>query len=245
MNQKTNLTITIAFILFYSLVLSSCGGGTSLVPSLVPTISQTPPHISTSVPSATIAITATPALNNKTIVITPDDVFSFPGLKALSTPGSADFCEHIPPPQTFANADQLTLLSGRFVLCPWESWPWVINTAMDLDTGSFVSRDNESADIIMQNGHVTLDGEPPPYLIHSLNNAQIDGVTTAVLSYEYCEQDLLSLLNNNIQSVLIVKNGSIACLKTTEGQIALVRVERIYPLDTTSVEFSFAILKNE
>jgi hypothetical protein len=245
MNKKSNLTIIISCILLYGLVLSGCGGGTSLVPSPVPTFSQTPPQTRTSVPSATTAITAAPTLNKKPIIIiTPDDLFSFPGLKVLSTPNSEDFCEHLPPPQIVANAGQLSLLSGRFVLCPWETWPWVLDTAIDLDTGSFVSKDDEWADVVLQNGHVTLDGEPPPYLVHSLNDAQIDEVTTAVLNYEYCEQDLLSLLNNN-QSVLIVNNGSIACIKTAEGQIALVRVESIYPLDTTSVEFSFAILRNE
>lgn len=241
MNQKTNLTIIISCTFFYSLILSSCNRNAFLAPSIVPTFSPIPPPTRTSAPSATI--TAASTLNTMPIMITPDDLFSFPELKIISTPDSEDFCENLPPPQIVASADQLALLSGRFVLCPWETWPWVLNTAIDLDTGNFVSKDDERADIVMQNGHVTLDGEPPPYLVHSLNSAQMDGVTPAFLNYEYCEQALISLLNN--RGVLIVNNGSIACIKTTEGQIALVRVENIYPLDTTSVEFSFAILRKE
>ncbi len=245
MNQKLNFTIISSCILFYGLILSSCAESPSLAPSLVPTFSQTPPPTRTNIASATAAITATPTVNSKTIILTPDDVFALPGLKALSTPNSGDFCEHLPPPQIVATPDRLSLLSGRFVLCPWESWPWVTNTAMDLDTGSFVPKDDEKADIVMQNGHATIDGTPPPFSVHSLNTAQIDGVTTDALTYEYCEQDLLSLLNHKIQSVLIVHDGSIGCIKTTEGKIALIRVEKIYPPNILSVEFSFAILRNE
>jgi hypothetical protein len=39
--------------------------------------------------------------------------------------------------------------------------------------------------------------------------------------------------------------GDIACVKTTEGQLALIRVEKIYPAITLSAEFSFAILRDE
>jgi hypothetical protein len=121
----------------------------------------------------------------------------------------------------------------------------VTNSALDLDTGSFVSKDDEKADIVMQNGHATVDGEFPPFSVQSLNTAQIDGVTTDALNYEYCEQDLLSLSTNKIQGVLIVRDSSIACIKTTEGKTALIRVERIYSPNILSVEFSFAILRNE
>ena len=245
MNQKLKFTIFSSFVLLCSMVLSSCVESATLIPSLVPTFSQTLPPISTNVPSATSAITATPTMNSKTILITPDELFSLPKLEVLSTPDSEDFCEHLPPPQSVAEPDRLSLLSGRFVLCPWESWPWVIKTAMDLDTGSFVSKDDETADIVMQNGHATIDEAPPPFSVHSLNTAQIDGVTTDALNYEYCEQTLLSLFNNNVQSVLIVHDNNIACIKTTEGKIALIRVEEIYPPNTLSVEFSFAILRNE
>jgi hypothetical protein len=245
MNQKLNFTIIISCVLLYSLVLSSCAGSPSLAPSLVPASSPTPLPARTDVPSATPAVTATPTMNNKTIIVTPDDLFSWPGLKALNTPDSENFCEHLPSPQIVANPDRFSVLSGRFVLCPWESWPWVINTAMDLDTGRFVSKDDERADIVMQNGHATIDGTFPPFSVKSLNTAQIDGVTVDALNYEYCEQDLLSLSKNKIQSVLIVRDSSIACIKTTEDKITLIRVEKIYPPNILSVEFSFAVLRNE
>ncbi len=247
MNQKLNFTIIISCVLLYSLVLSSCAESTALVPSLVPTFSQTPLPTKTAIPSATTAITATPTLNNKTIIITPEDLFSLPGLKAWSTPDSEDFCEHLPPPQIVANPDRLSLLSGRFVLCPWESWPWVMNTAMDLDTGSFVSKDDERADIVMQNTSVPLS-----HGVSGLNNAYINDayVNEAYanhsgannLSYEYCEN---MLRNNTDLGGIFVEEGVIACVRTTEGKIALIRVEKIYPPGTTSVEFSFVVLRKE
>ena len=40
-----------------------------------------------------------------------------------------------------------------------------------------------------------------------------------------------------------VEEGAIACIRTTEGTLALIRVERIYPSNTLSAEFSFVILR--
>ncbi len=248
MNQKHNFTIIISCILLYSLVLSSCAESKSLVPSLAPTFSQTPPPTRTSVPSATVAMTATPTLNNKTVILTPEDVFSLPGLKALSTPGSSDFCEHLPSPQIVANPDRFSLLSGRFVLCSHENWPWVTNTAMDLDTGSFVSKDDERADIVMENAP---GGEEPSYGVIGLHNAYINDAYVLEkyanhsganhLSYAYCE----NLVRDQTDwGAMVVEEGKIACVRTTEGKIALLRVEKIYPPKIFSVEFSFAILRN-
>ena len=194
-------------------------------------------------------IPSTPTFNSKTYIITPDDLFSFSGLKALSTPDSEDFCEHLPPPQIVANPDRLSLLSGRFVLCSWENWPWVINTAMDLDTGSFVSKDDERADIVMENAP---GREEPAYGVVGRNNAYINDAYVLEkyanhsgannLSYEYCKN---TLRDQTDPGGFPVAEGVIACVKTTEGKIALIRVEKIYPPTILSVEFSFAILGAE
>ena len=249
MNQKLNFTIIISCVLLFSLALSSCAESTALVPSRVPTLSQTPPPTRTNLPSATGARTATPTLNNKTIILTPDDVFSLPGLEALSTPDSENFCEHLPPPQIVANPDRFSLLSGRFVLCSWENWPWVINTAMDLDTGSFVSKDDERADIVMENAP---GGEEPAYGVVGRNNAYINDAYVLEkyanhsganhLSSEYCEN---MLRDQTGPGGFLVAEGVIACVKTTEGKIALIRVEKIYPATILSVEFSFSLLRDE
>lgn len=249
MNQKLNFIIIISCVLLFSLAMSSCVESTSLVPSRVPTLSQTPPPTRTNLPSATGAMTATPTLNNKSIILTPDDVFSLPGLEALSTPDSSDFCEHLPPPQIVANPDKSFLLSGRFVLCSWDNWPWVINTAMDLDTGSFVSKDDERADIVMKNAP---GGEEPAYGVVGRNNAYINDAYVLEkyanhsgansLSYQYCEN---MLRDQTDPGGFPAAEGAIACVKTTEGKIALIRVEKIYPPTVLSVEFSFAILRNE
>ncbi len=247
MNQKLNFTIFISCVLLYSLVLSSCAGSPSLTPSLAPTLSQTPPATRTNVPSATTAIPATPTLNNKTIILTPDDLFALPGLKAWSTPDSGDFCEHLPLPQIVANPDRLSLLSGRFVLCIYER----INTAMDLDTGSLVPTDDERGDIVMQSSR-SWTTEKPSYVIAGWNNAYLNSAYVLEkyanhsganhLSYAYCENKLRGKTGRGGTGV---EEEEIACVKTTEGKIALIRVEKIYPARTLSVEFSFAILRNE
>ncbi len=247
MNQKLNFTIFISCVLLYGLVLSSCAGSPSLAPSLAPTLSQTPPATRTNVPSATAAMTATPTLNNKTIILTPDEVFALPGLEAWSTPDSSDFCEHLPPPQIVATPDRFSILSGRFALCIYER----ISTAMDLDTGSFVSTDDERGDIVMFSGRFWTT-EKPSYGIGGWSNAYLNSAYVLEkyanhsganhLSYAYCENKLRGKTG---QGGMSVEEGAIACIKTTEGKIALLRVEKIYPAITLSVEFSFAILRNE
>jgi hypothetical protein len=238
--QKTTFTILFSCFLLYSLAFSSCIESTLPTPILAPTLSQT------SLP--TVTITTTPTLNYKTVIITPDDLFSLPGLKAWSTPDSGDFCEHLPTPQVVPNPDRFSLLSGRFVLCIYER----TFTAMDLDTGSLVSSDDKSGEIILGSPG---GGENPTYGVFGRNTAYVkdtyyneaysahEGANK--ISYEYCEN---ALQNQTDQGGMYVGEqfiGDIACVKTTEGQIALLRVEKIYPAVTLSVEFSFAILRNE
>lgn len=242
MNQKFPFTI-IFCVLLYSLVLSNCAESSTPVPS--PGSTKTTLPTRTSVPSATMAISATTSADATTVVITPDDLFSLTELEALNTPDSEAFCDHLPPPQIVATPHKLSLLSGKFALCSWENWPWVTNIAMDLDTGSLLSKDDERADVVMQNGPGRIDGAEASYVVYGLNSAQVNGVTTDAINYEYCEQDLLSWSKKNIQTVLLVNDGSIACVKTTEGEIALIRVEKIYPPNILSVEFSFAILRDQ
>src|SRR5215510_3128575 len=132
------MRIIISCVFLFSLVLSSCGESPSPTPSLAPTVSQAPSATRTPTPSATTVNNATPAIDNRTIILTPDNLFSLSGLQELSTPNSEDFCEHLPAPQIISNPDNLSILSGRFVLCPYE---WT-NIAMDLDTGSLISTDD-------------------------------------------------------------------------------------------------------
>ena len=122
---------------------------------------------------------------------------------------------------------------------------------MDLDTGSLVSTDDERGDIVLYSGRWGTN-EKPSYAIGSWNKAYLtdayvlekyanhSGVNH--LSYEYCENMLRG--QTGVGGMGVEEEG-IACVKTTEGKIALIRVEKIYPAITLSVEFSFAILRNE
>jgi len=176
-------------------------------------------------------------------------LFALSGLEAWNTPSSEDFCEHLPSPQIVSNPDNLTILSGRFVLCPWESWPWVTNTIMDLDTGSLVSTDDPRGDIVMFNGRWGTE-EKPDYGVANRNNAYLNDAYVLEkyanhaganhLSSAYCE-DMVQ--GKTDKRAINVEEGAIACIRTTEGKIALIRVERIYPSKTLSAEFSYAILR--
>jgi hypothetical protein len=235
-------------MLFIGVLLTSCGNVTPRSTIVATATSLQSPAPISSIPTI-FQITSTPTFNPKTYIITPDDLFSFSELKALSTLNSEDFCEHLPPPQIVANSGRLSLLSGRFVLCSHENWPWVTNTAMDLDTGSFVSKDDERADIVMENAP---GGEEPAYGVVGRNNAYINDAYVLEkyanhsganrLSYEYCEN---MLRDQTDPGGFLVAEGVIACVKTTEGKIALIRVEKIYPPIILSVEFSFVILGTE
>ena len=223
-------------VLVFSLVLSSCAENQFLASSPVPTFSPISP--------TTTSIPATPTLNDKTIVLTPDDLFSLPGIKEWSTPSSEDFCEHLPPPQIVSNPDSFAIHSGKFVLCIYE---WT-QTAMDLDTGSLVPTDDLGGDIVMFNGRWGTE-EKPDYAVINWSNAYLDDAYVLEkypnhaganhLSSAYCEDKLQGKTDKR---AINVEEGAIACIRTTEGKIALIRVEKIYPSNTLSAEFSFVIL---
>jgi hypothetical protein len=113
---------------------------------------------------------------------------------------------------------------------------------MDLDSGILVTADNENADLVMEYAHVPIDGTIS-YYVKGLNSGHIDEIETNTLNYEYCENMLVSLVDRNDPGILNVHDGAIACVMTTEGRIALTRVDNIYPLDTQSVGFSFVVLR--
>ena len=224
-------------ILLLGLVLVSCAQITPPTPNLVPTYSETLP--------ATIVSTLTPTHNDKTAILTPDNLLSLPSLNELNTPNSYESCEHLPLPQIVSNPNSLSILSGRFILCIYE----YTNTAMDLDTGVLVSADDPRGDIVMFNGRFGTS-EKPDYGLFSQNNAYLDnayvlekyanhsGVNN--LSSAYCENKVQGKIDI---SVINVEEGAIACIRTTEGRVALIRVEKIYPANTVSAEFSFALLE--
>ncbi len=122
---------------------------------------------------------------------------------------------------------------------------------MDLDTGTLVSTDNEKGDIVIQSNR-SWTSENPTYIVVSWNNAYMNDAYVIEtyanhsgannLSYEYCEN---MLQNQTDFGVMGSEVDGIACVKTTESQIALLRVDKIYPAITLSVEFSFVILKNK
>jgi hypothetical protein len=238
------MRIIISCIFLLSFVLSSCTESQSPASSLVPTSSQTPPTTRTNTPTAVTVTSATPTLNDKTIILTPGDLFSLPGIKEWSTPSSEDFCEHLPPPQIVSNPDSFAILSGKFVLCIYE---W-IQTAIDLDTGSLVPTDDPGGDIVMFNGRWGTE-EKPDYAVINWSNAYLDDAYILEkypnhsganhLSSAYCE-DMVQ--GKTDKRAFNVEEGAIACIRTTEGKIALIRVEKIYPSNTLSAEFSFAIL---
>jgi hypothetical protein len=242
MNQESSFNIFLSCILACSLVLVGCGRTPSAVSRPTSIFSQTPWKATPVAPSATDVIEITPTFTPKAILITPDNLFTFPGLKLVNTPDpdSRDFCEHLPLPQIDMNANEFSLLVGRFSLCVSHSWPWV-KTAMDLDTGTFVSLDDKSGDIAMDYTHPDLNGDAS-YFVHGLNNAHIDDIDSASLTYSDCKNKVMEQKDSGSFSVY---EGKTACVMTTEGKMAVIRVELIYPSNTQGVEYSFAILKKE
>jgi hypothetical protein len=206
----------------------------------MPTFSPTAETIM-NISTASAMATAVPSPTHN-IIIKADDLLSIPGLKILDTPTSKYYCEHMPPPQVIQTNDKFSVRAGRFSLCPSISWP-LVKTAIDLDTGILVSADDPSGDLSMEYAHPGLNGEIS-YGVLGLNSAHIDEAETNGLSYAYCE-NILKLLDTSDPGVLNVHEKAVACVITTEHQIAIVRVENIYPLDTQAVEFSYAILKKQ
>jgi hypothetical protein len=235
----------LAFIIIFSCILLNTAALSGCIESTLPTPAPTPTLLQTSPPTA--AITATSTHNYKTIILTPEAVFALPGLIEWSTPNSGDFCEQLPMPQVVANPNRFSLLSGRFVLCIYER----IFTAMDLDTGGLVPTNDERGDIVIQSNR-SWTSENPTYIIVSWNNAYMNDAYVIEtdanhsgannLSYKYCENMLRDQTDFGVMGSAV---DGIACVKTTEGRIALLRVEKIYPAVTLSVEFSFAILRDE
>lgn len=238
MNKKSNFMTRFFCVLCYCLVLESCIGASYWAPSLTPTVFQTPSQAATMLPLVTPAVETASTLTPQTSIITPDSLFVFPGLKLSNTPDAIDFCEHLPSPQLSMDTNESSLLLGRFSLCVSHSWPWV-KTAMDLDTGTLVALEDKDGDIAMDYTHPDLNGEAL-YFVHDLNNAHIDDLDSANLTYDNCEKLVADL---NGPGSVRVQEGRISCVMTTEGRLAVIRVERIYPSNTQSVEFSFAILK--
>lgn len=125
---------------------------------------------------------------------------------------------------------------------------------MDLDTGSLVSTDDESGDIVLGSPG---GGENPTYGVFGLHNAYVQSAYVNEawpnhsganrLSYEYCENILRDQSDQTDKDGMYVGQfiGDIGCVRTSKGQIALLRVEKIYPAKTLSVEFSFAVLRNQ
>ncbi len=241
MSQKTKFEIFISYALVYSLIFGGCSGVAPRTSAPVPTFSPIPSQTMTHIPVTPTTTTATPIRSTKAFIITPDDLFSNPGLEEMNTPDSPDFCEHIPPPKIIERANNLSPFSGTFSLCIWTTWQSLVDTVMDLDRGALVSANDVDGDIAMAY-RKGLDRSY--YYVIGLNNAHIDEIDTNALSYSYCES-LLQSLDKGDPGVLIVHEGAIACVLTTEGQIALIRVEHIYPLNTQAVEFSFVVLRKE
>ena len=120
---------------------------------------------------------------------------------------------------------------------------------MDLDTGSLISTDDPRGDIVMFNGRWGTV-EKPDYGVTNWSNAYLDDAYVLEkypnhsganhLSSAYCEN---LVQGKTDKRAINVEEGAIACIRTTEGKIALIRVERIYPSNTLSAEFSFSILR--
>lgn len=219
------------------LTLSSCNPSlVSDYPSL-PTSTQTSFNMVTKVPT-TIPATATVTPDMKSMVLTPDDIFSILAPQIVDTPSAKDFCEHVPQPKLDDRSSEFVVLAGVFSFCDSRNW----DTAFDLDTGTLVTSNDKNADILLLRDKAALASEPFYYL-YSVNGALVDGVDSNAITYQSCENMKLSTVPPQI--FFVNNEGAIACVLTTNDQVALIRTEHIYPLDTDSVEFSFVVLKKE
>ena len=130
------------------------------------------------------------------------------------------------------------MTKGMFSLCVAPAWPWQ-KLSMDIDSGNLVASDDESADFEMMYSHPDLDGRTY-YFIYGLNNSTLDGIDTSEISYERC----VELTSNREDSgAFIIEENGIACIQTTNGNMALIRVEKINPENSESVSFSYVLIK--
>ena len=91
----------------------------------------------------------------------------------------------------------------------------------------------------MMYSHPDLDGRTY-YFIYGLNNSTLDGIDPSEISYERC----VELTSNREDSgAFIIEENGIACIQTTNGNMALIRVEKINPDNSESVSFSYVLIK--
>lgn len=227
--KKSNISL-VHHVIVLGFIFASCS---PLQESNLPSLA-TPVQTPTKAPKNTSTVEAAATLYDK--VLNPNTLFSTSGLQLLNTPSSTDFCEHIPQPEVGKGDKELVKISGRVALCVSRNW----DIAFDLDTGSLVTSEDPSGDIQLLRDKAALASEPFYYL-YGVNGAVIEEIGTSSITSKSCEN--LSLLAIPPVVFFVNTEGAIACVLTTNHQVALIRVEHIYPLDTDSIEFSFAILK--
>lgn len=232
-------SIIIILVLVIGIVIGGCNARTFVEPVTTLSSSVTPPKKMEASETPYIALdkTVTPTSARSDIVITPDAVFVSATLDSTVTFAVSDLCKQVPAPIIVRDSNDLTLLSGRFSLCVLREGI----SAIDLDSGALVNSDDSSADIQLGASQSTLDNTVFYYL-EAINSAHIDEIDTTNLTYAYCEDALLSL---NRPGIFIIETGALACILTTQSQVALIRAESIDTFGGESVVFSFAIIKKQ
>ena len=147
MYLKTKIVILNYWFLASLVLIVGCSSPIAKQPNSVLLTAQIPSQTLVPILDATPTTTETPILGTKDF-IDPESLFSFPGLKKVSTPNSADFCQHIPPPEVVKSVDDSYVFAGRFSLC-LSGWRVLVDTVMDLDQGKLVSADDMNGDIDM------------------------------------------------------------------------------------------------
>ncbi len=239
MNMIPKIKILLRSALVSCLIIAGCSGDNLSKSTAMPLFSKTLNQTITPDLSVTGAITTISVLENKNFIITPEDIFSTRGLGVVNTPNSTDFCAHIPSPEISQLSDKSGVLSGIFSLCVSRNW----DVAFDLDTGSFVTEEDPQGDIQLLRDKAALASDSFYYL-YGVNGALIEetGMGTAI-TYKSCESMSLATIPPVV--FFIKTEGAIACVMTTNNQVALIRVEHIYPQETDSIEFSFVILRKK
>lgn len=230
-------SIIIFLVLVISIAIGGCNTRTAVEPvtNLPSSVTPLKKMEASATPHIALDKTATPTSFRSDIVITPDTVFISATLDSIVTFAVSDLCKQVPAPTIGTDSNDLTILTGSFSLCVLREE----SSAIDLDSGILVDSDNSSADIQLGAGQSTIDNTVFYYL-EAINNAHIDEINTTALTYTYCEDALLSL---NRPGIFIIETGALACILTTQGQVALIRAESIDTFGGESVVFSFAIIK--